>query len=257
LKVLRKLKKDLNYCPLEDRARFREAGRVVATVLDAVRKAACPGMTTQELSDLAHHVCLENGAKPAFLGYRGFPAALCTSVNSEVVHGIPNNRRLKAGDILGVDFGAEKDGYCGDAAITIPIGDISEIAAKLLKTTEESLYIAIDQAVIGARVSNIGAAVQEYVEARGFSVVRDLVGHGVCRQMHVDPQIPNYGPKGQGTTLREGMGLAIEPMINQGSHEVRLAPDKWTVVTLDGKLSAHFEHTVLVEADGPKIMTLL
>ncbi len=236
--------------------RMRPAGRVVGEVLAMLREAVRPGISTAELDELAERHIRQAGAVPAFKGYHGFPATLCTSVNDEVIHGIPGERVLEAGDVISIDCGAVLDGYYGDSAITVPVGDIDETAAELLRVTNEALFKGIAQARPGGRVSDIGHAVQQHVEAHGFSVVREFVGHGIGERMHEEPQIPNYGDPGRGPRLTEGMVLAIEPMVNVGKAAVKVLKDGWTAVTRDGGLSAHFEHTVAVTADGPQILTL-
>ncbi len=237
--------------------RMKTANRLVADLLAELRKAAVPGVTTAELDALAEERIRAAGGTPAFKGYRGYPATICASVNDQVIHGIPSARALVDGDILSIDVGAVIDGFYGDAAITVPVGSISERAAELLRVTEESLYKGIEQARVGARVSDIGHAVQRHVEAHGFSVVREFVGHGIGSAMHEEPQIPNYGEPGRGPRLADGMVLAIEPMINIGKPAVKILADGWTAVTRDGSLSAHFEHTVSVTSDGPVILTTL
>jgi methionyl aminopeptidase len=237
--------------------RMRRAGRVVREVLELVRSLVKPGATTLDLEKAAEAKLAELGAKPAFKGYHGFPCCLCTSVNSEVVHGIPSNRRvLKEGDIVSVDCGAVLDGFYGDAAITIPVGEkIDPTTARLLKVTEKSLHSAIATVRPGATLGDVGAAVQRVVEAEGFSVVRDFVGHGIGVHMHEDPQVPNFGEPGRGMKLKAGMVLAIEPMVNAGRPDVQVLGDGWTAVTGDGSMSAHFEHTVAVTADGARVLT--
>lgn len=234
---------------------MREAGRVTAAALRAVGEAVKPGVTTRELDALAEGVIRDAGARPAFKGYHGFTGTLCTSVGSEVVHGIPGKRRLAAGEVLSVDCGAIVDGYYGDAAMTFAVGDIAEEAERLLRVTRASLEAGIAQCVVGNRLYDISSAVQTVAEDAGFSVVREYVGHGIGREMHEDPQIPNYGRAGTGPALKAGMVFAIEPMINAGGHEVHGLDDGWTVVTSDGSLSAHFEHTVAITADGPRVLT--
>lgn len=241
--------------------KMRAAGRVVGQILAALREVAKPGVSTGDLDELAAELIAKHGVKSAFKGYgppgQKFPAVICASVNEEIVHGIPSKKRvLQDGDILSLDFGVSKDGWFGDHAITIPIGTIAPTAQRLLEVTERSLHIGIEQAVPGNRVYDIGAAIQEYVEGQGFSVVRDFVGHGIGRSLHEDPQVPNYGPGGQGIRLRPGMVLAIEPMVTEGTWEVEILGDNWTAVTADRKLSAHFEHTVAVTENGPRILTL-
>ena len=235
---------------------MREAGRLVGEVLKELATKVAPGVTTAELDALAEKRILRAGATPAFKGYHGYPATICASINDEVIHGIPSGRRvLNEGDIVSIDVGASLDGYFGDSAITLPVGQVSEEAATLLRVTEESLYKAIDVVRPGGRVSDIGHAVQKHVEASGFSVVREFVGHGIGQQMHEEPQVPNYGDAGRGPRLSEGMVLAIEPMVNAGKPAVKVLADGWTAVTRDGSLSAHFEHTVAVTADGAWILT--
>jgi len=237
--------------------RMRHSGRIVRQVLDHVRSMVAPGVTTMDLERAAEKKIAELGAKPAFKGYFDYPCVLCTSVNEEIVHGIPSEKRaLKDGDIVSIDCGVVLDGYYGDAAITVPVSEaVKPELRKLLTVTEESLYRGIDQAVIGNSVGDVGAAVQEHVEANGFSVVREFVGHGIGTRLHEEPQIPNFGARGQGPKLREGMVLAIEPMVNYGKPETRVLGDKWTAVTVDGSFSAHFEHCVAVTKDGPVILT--
>jgi len=235
---------------------MRRAGRVVREVLELVRSKVKPGVTTYDLEKAAEERLKELGIKPAFKGYHGFPCALCTSINSEVVHGIPSPKRiLKNGDIVSVDFGVVADGYYGDAAITVPVGAIDPRSARLLRATEESLQAAIRAIRPGATLGDIGAAVQAVVEGEGFSVVRDFVGHGIGVQMHEDPQVPNFGQAGRGMKLKEGMVLAIEPMVNAGRPEVMVLEDGWTAVATDGSMSAHFEHTVAVTATGARVLT--
>lgn len=236
--------------------KMRRAGRIVREVLELVRSKVKPGVTTFDLEKAASARLKELGVKAAFKGYHGFPCVLCTSVNSEVVHGIPSPKRvLKQGDIVSVDFGVVVDGYYGDAAITVPVGEIDKNAARLLRVTEESLHAAIAVVRPGATLGDVGAAVQNVVEREGFSVVRDFVGHGIGSQMHEDPQVPNYGMKGQGMKLKPGMVIAIEPMVNAGKPDVMVLDDGWTAVAKDGSNSAHFEHTVAVTADGASILT--
>jgi methionyl aminopeptidase len=235
--------------------KMREAGRIVAETLNLLKKAVQVGITTQELDRLAEDFIRKCGAKPAFKGYNGFPATLCTSVNEEVVHGIPGLRKLQAGDIISIDCGAVIDGYFGDAALTLPVGTVDPELQQLLKVTEESLMLGIGQAKMGYRLQDISHAVQTHVEGRGFSVVRDYVGHGIGQAMHEEPQIPNFGRPGRGPRLEAGMVLAIEPMVNLGTFEVQTLEDHWTVVTRDRKHSAHFEHTVAITRNGPEILT--
>jgi len=237
--------------------RMRHSGRIVRQVLDEVRSMVAPGVTTMDLERAAEKKIAELGAKPAFKGYYDYPCVLCTSVNEEIVHGIPSEKRaLKEGDIVSIDCGVVLDGYYGDAAITVPVSDaVKPELRKLLTVTEESLYKGIDQALIGNSVGDVGAAVQEHVEANGFSVVREFVGHGIGTRLHEEPQVPNFGARGHGAKLREGMVLAIEPMVNYGKPETRVLGDKWTAVTVDGSFSAHFEHCVAVTKSGPVILT--
>ena len=232
------------------------AGTVVRGCLDLLAGEIRPGVTTKELDQLAEKYIRAEGGIPTFKGYRGFPGSICASPNHMVVHGIPGKTRLKEGDILGVDVGVTMDGYIADAAMTYPVGEISESARELLRVTEESLRRAITQCQVGNRVGDISHAVQSYVEAHGFSVVQSMVGHGVGRDMHEDPQVPNFGPPGQGPELRDGMVLAIEPMVNAGGYEVEMGEDSWAIYTKDGSLSAHFEHTVAITKKGPKVLTI-
>lgn len=235
----------------------RASNRIVAEVLSRLREKVKPGVTTRELNKLAEEVTEKRGAKPAFKGYRGFPYSLCTSVNDQVVHGMPSERVLVEGDIIGIDFGVYHHGYFGDAAITLPVGKVDKKALMLMQVTEQSLYAGIEQIRAGNRLGDISASVQGKVEIAGFSVVRDYVGHGVGKNLHEDPQIPNYGKKGRGVLLKTGMILAIEPMVNEGDYKVRVLPDGWTVVTVDGSLSAHFEHSVAITDKGPDILSKL
>jgi methionyl aminopeptidase len=237
--------------------RMRPAGRLVADVLAALRAAVQPGVTTADLDAIAERHIRGAGGVPAFKGYHGYPATICSSVNDEVIHGIPSKRALEEGDVVSIDCGAVLDGFYGDSAITVPVGPVSEQAAELLRVTEEALHKGIAQARPGGRISDIGHAVQRHVEAHGFSVVREFVGHGIGEKMHEEPQIPNYGEPGRGPRLVEGMVLAIEPMVNAGKPAVKVLKDGWTAVTRDGSLSAHFEHTVAVTAGGPEILTTL
>ena len=237
-------------------ARMQAAGRLVGEVLAELASLIAPGVTTADLDAAAEKRIRQAGATPAFKGYHGYPATICSSINEEVIHGIPSGRRvLNEGDIVSLDVGASLDGYFGDSAITVPVGAVSEEAAALLRVTEESLYKAIECVKPGARISDIGHAVQRHVEAYGFSVVREFVGHGIGEQMHEEPQVPNYGEPGRGPRLEEGMVLAIEPMVNAGRPAVKVLADGWTAVTRDGSLSAHFEHTVAVTKCDPWILT--
>ena len=228
-----------------------KASRVVAETLEVLKKAVRVGVTTDELDALAEAEILARGAKPAFKGYRNYPKTLCASVNEQVVHGIPSKRKLKEGDIIGLDLGAIVDGFYGDSAVTVMIGEVSDKTAKLVRVTEEALMIGIEQAVMGRRLSDISHAIQHHVEAAGYSVVTEFVGHGIGRQLHEEPQVPNYGRPGQGPRLQGGMVLAIEPMVNMGGSAVRVLDDRWTAVTADGSLSAHFEHTIAIQESGP------
>jgi methionyl aminopeptidase len=235
-----------------------EASRVVAEALAIVKKAVCPGISTDELDRIAEEAIRARGAVPAFKGYRNYPKTLCASVNEQVVHGIPSKRKLKEGDIIGLDLGAIVGGFYGDSAVTVAVGRIREETAKLVQVTEEALYLGIKQAVVGNRLTDISNAVQQYVESAGFSVVTEFVGHGIGRQLHEEPQVPNYGKPGQGPRLQAGMVLAIEPMVNMGRSAVRVLEDRWTAVTVDGSLSAHFEHTIAVQPSGaPHILSQL
>ena len=237
--------------------KMRRSGQVVREVLEHVRKFVKPGATTQDLENAAVEKIKEMGAKPAFKGYRGYPCVLCTSVNEEVVHGIPSaNRVLRDGDIVSIDTGVIIDGYYGDSAITVAVGEkVAPKTKRLLEVTQASLQRGIEAIKPGATLGDVGAAVQETVEAHGFSVVREFVGHGIGTRLHEDPQVPNYGMRGQGQKLREGMVLAIEPMVNAGRPDVQVLSDGWTAVTQDGSLSAHFEHTVAVTAEGAVVLT--
>ena len=237
--------------------KMRRSGRIVRQVLESVEALVFPGVSTMELEKTAEKRIREAGAKPAFKGYYDYPCVLCTSINHEVVHGIPSSERvLVAGDIVSIDCGVVLDGYYGDAAITVPVGDgISSELTKLLKVTEQSLYLGIEAARVGNTIGDVGSAVQQLVESNGFSVVREFVGHGIGTRLHEDPQVPNYGMPGHGQKLREGMVLAIEPMVNAGGPGVRVLDDKWTAVTEDGRASAHFEHCVAITRNGPVILT--
>jgi methionyl aminopeptidase len=235
--------------------KMRKSNAIVAAILEELGKKIGPGVKTIELDRLSEELALKKGARPAFKGYRGYPYSLCTSVNSEVVHGMPSERELKEGDIVSLDFGILNDGYYGDAAMTVPVGDISPVAKRLLKVTEEALYRGIAEVKAGNRIGDISAAIQGHVEAAGYSVVRDLVGHGIGKSLHEDPQVPNYGSGGRGIELKPGMVFAIEPMVNEGTYRVEILRDGWTVVTADGKLSAHFEHSVAITENGPVILS--
>lgn len=235
---------------------LREAGAIAAGALKVAGEAVEPGISTWEIDQLAREFIRKAGATPTFLGYGGFPAAACISINDEIIHGIPSKKRiLREGDIVSIDLGATYRGYVGDNAATYAVGKVSPQAQRLMDTTRESLYEGIARAVPGGRLGDIGHAVQQYCEERGYGVVREYTGHGVGTEMHEDPSVPNYGTPGRGVRLLPGMVIAIEPMINEGTHAIRNMPDGWTVKTRDGKLSAHFEHTVAITADGPKILT--
>ena len=235
--------------------RMRVSCRMVAEILQILSEVVEPGITTAALNEIAEREALDRGGIPAFKGYSGYQYSLCCSVNEQVVHGMPGKRILKSGDLISLDFGVVVDGFFGDAAVTLPVGEISITARRLLQATEESLHAAINAAQPGGRLSDISHAVQSYVEPKGFSVVRDFVGHGIGRSLHESPQIPNYGQPGKGVKLKPGMVLAIEPMINEKGHQVKVLADGWTAVTSDGGLSAHFEHTVAITEDGPEILT--
>jgi len=237
--------------------KMRRSGHIVRQILDELRRLVALGVTTMALEKAAAAKIKELGAKPAFKGYYGYPCVLCTSVNEEIVHGIPSSKRvLKAGDIVSIDCGVVLDGYYGDAAITVAVGDsVSPERQKLMEVTEQSLYKAIEQVKLGNTISDIGGAVQEFVEANGFSVVREFVGHGIGTKLHEEPQVPNFRSRGAETRLREGMVLAIEPMVNSGRPEAKVLEDKWTAITADGSSSAHFEHCVAVTRNGPLILT--
>lgn len=233
-----------------------DAGQVVAGAHKEIRKALKPGISTQELDQIAENYITKAQAIPAFKGYNGFPASICASINEEVVHGIPSRlRQVITGDIISIDIGAVLNGFVGDAATTLPVGDIDKEVARLLEVTEQSLYKGIEKAVVNNRLSDISHAVQDYVENNGFSVVRDYVGHGIGRKMHEEPQVPNFGMPGRGPRLKAGMALAIEPMVNMGTYEVKTLEDNWTVVTKDRKPSAHFEHTIAITEKGPWVLT--
>jgi methionyl aminopeptidase len=235
--------------------RMRAANALVANVLAELEAMVAPGVTTADLDEVAERLVREGGAEPAFKGYRGYPATLCASVNEQVVHGIPSPRKLVEGDIISLDMGVKLNGFYGDSAVTVPVGRVSAETAALLRVTREALEKAIGEVKLGGRISDIGHAVQQHVEANGFSVVREFVGHGIGASLHEEPQIANYGEPGRGPRLAEGMTLAIEPMVNMGRPAVRVLADGWTAVTKDGSLSAHFEHTVAVTKSGPLVMT--
>ncbi len=234
---------------------LRICNQIVARVLEELRQIIQPGITTGELNDRAEQSIKNHGATPAFKGYRGFPTGLCTSINEQIVHAIPDERKLKEGDIISLDLGAKLNGFYGDAAITVPVGNVGNKVEKLLRVTEGSLYKGIEQAVVGNRLSDISQSIQAWVESHGYSVVRDFVGHGIGRSLHEEPQIPNFGNPVPNPRLQEGMVLALEPMVNEGSYEIRILPDGWTAVTADGSLSAHFEHTVAITGNGPIILS--
>jgi methionyl aminopeptidase len=237
-------------------AKLREANLVVSAILDAVEAAVAPGVSTWELNEVAVREIGRHKVQPAFLGYHGYPAVLCASPNEVIVHGIPRKDIvLKDGDIISLDFGCFKDGYCGDSARTVAVGTISDEAARLIAATRESLERAIAVCTVEHRLQDIGWAVQEHIEKNGFSVVRDFVGHGIGRSMHEDPAVPNFGTPGRGLKLKEGLVLAIEPMVNAGTHETELLADKWTAVTRDRRLSAHFEHSVVITENGPYVLS--
>jgi methionyl aminopeptidase len=243
---------------LKDRSeieKIRASNIIVAEILTKLKERVEEGVTTLELDHISEDLALKKGAKPAFKGYRGYPFSLCASINEQVIHGIPSERVLREGDIVSLDFGVYYHGYYGDAAMTVPVGKISSEAALLLEATEASLTLAIHEATVGNRLGDISAAVQTHVEAEGFAVVKDFVGHGIGRNLHEDPQIPNYGVKGRGVALKAGMVLAIEPMVNAGTYKIRMLADGWTAVTADGRLSAHFEHTIAITDHGPEILS--
>jgi methionyl aminopeptidase len=240
----------------EEIAKMRLAGRIVAEARALVAEAVRPGVTTLDLDRIAEEHILESGATPSFKGYRGFPASICASINEEVVHGIPSKRVLREGDILSLDFGAIWEGYHGDSALTVFCGEPpSAEAEKLVRVTQDSLEAAISELRVGGRLSDVGHAVQQVVEGAGFSVIREYVGHGIGRSLHEDPQIPNYGEPGRGPELKPGLVVAIEPMVTMGDWRTRVLDDDWTVVTADGSLSAHFEHTIALTDDGPEVLT--
>jgi len=236
---------------------MKRSNAIVVEVFQKLTKVIAPGITTQELDRIAEAIILSRGAIPAFKGYRGFPKTLCISINEEVVHGIPNERRLKEGDIVSLDVGVNHKGYFGDAAITLPVGKVDQAAQSLLEATEKALYIGIEKARVGNRLSDISYAIQTWAESQGFSVVRDFVGHGIGKDLHEEPQIPNFGPPHQGPRLEKGMVFALEPMVNEGTYEVKILSDGWTVVTTDGKRSAHFEHTIAITNGEAEILSVL
>jgi methionyl aminopeptidase len=236
---------------------LKKSNVIVAEVFEKLKGMIHPGVTTKELDEIAEEYILLKGARPAFKGYKGFPATLCISINEEVVHGIPSRRQLKEGDIVSLDVGVNFVGYFGDAAITLPVGEIDQGAKRLLEVTEKALTIGIEKAKIGNRLFDISFAIQRWVESHEFSVVRDFVGHGIGRDLHEEPQIPNFGAPHQGPRLEKGMVFALEPMVNEGTYEVRVLSDGWTVVTADGKRSAHFEHTIAITDDGAEILSVL
>lgn len=247
--IYRKSEKEIAY--------MRDAGKIVAEAHKEISKALRPGITTGELDQVAEDLIRSKGARPAFKGYMGFPSSICASINDQVVHGIPGLKKVENGDIISIDVGAEINGYYGDSAVTLPVGDCSQEALELIRVTEQSLYEGISKARKGNRLSDISNAVQTFVEKRGYSVVRDYVGHGIGKNMHEEPQIPNFGRPGRGPRLAPGMTFAIEPMVNVGTFEVKTLEDNWTVVTKDGKLSAHFEHSVAITEKEPIILTSL
>jgi len=237
--------------------KMKVAGQIVARVLKRLSAMVEPGITTGDLDYEAERMIRDAGAYPTFKGYNGYTASICASINDEVVHGIPGKRKLREGDIIGIDCGATYQGYVGDSAVTVPVGNVSEQVKRLMETTRQSLYKAIEKCQVGNRLGDVCNAVQAYVEPLGYSVVRNYCGHGIGRAMHEEPQVPNYGRAGTGPVLREGLVIAIEPMINLGRHDVKVLSDGWTVITMDGQPSAHFEHTVAITQEGPQILTLL
>ena len=241
----------------EEIEKARASNRIVAEVLSRLREKVKPGIKTKDLDKFAEEIAQKRGAEPAFKGYHGYPHSLCISINEVVVHGMPSERLLVEGDIVGLDFGVYYQGFFGDATITLPVGKVTQKALRLMQVTEQSLYAGIEQAKEGNRLGDISAAVQSVVEGAGYSVVRDFVGHGIGKNLHEEPQIPNFGQKGRGIELKRGMILAIEPMVNEGKYKVQVLPDGWTVVTKDGSLSAHFEHSVAITDNGPDILSKL
>ena len=238
-------------------AKLKKSNRIVALILNELRKYVQPGHTTLEIDQLAEKLIRKNRCFSAFKGYRGYPATICVSINDQIVHGIPSKKKIQKGDIVSLDLGVKLDGFYGDAAITVPVGEVSPESQKLLRVTKEALYKGIEEAKPGKRLSDISHAIQAWVEKHGFSVVRDFVGHGIGKNLHEEPQIPNFGRPHFGPRLREGMVLALEPMVNAGSHEVKILDDGWTAVTADGSRSAHFEHSIAVTNDGPLILSEL
>lgn len=234
---------------------MRQAGAIVGSVLDLLKRSVEPGINTKDLDQIAYREITRHGATPTFKGYRGFPSSICTSINEQIVHGIPSKRVLKEGDIIKLDVGATLGGLIGDAAISLAVGEVDQEAVDLMDATRQSLEEGIKASLPGNRIGDLGAAIQEFGESRGYGVVREFVGHGVGRFLHEDPQVPNYGQAGMGPLLRPGMCIAIEPMLNLGDWRTRILDDQWTVVTADGKLSAHFEHTIAITEDGPEILT--
>lgn len=241
----------------EEIEKARASNRIVAEVLSRLREKVKPGVKTKDLDKFAEEIAEKRGAKPAFKGYHGYPHSLCISINEVVVHGMPSERTLVEGDIVGLDFGVYFQGFYGDATITLPVGKVTEKATRLMQVTEQSLHAGIEQAVSGNRLGDISAAVQKVAEGAGYSVVREFVGHGIGKNLHEEPQIPNFGQKGRGIELKRGMILAIEPMVNEGHYKVQILPDGWTVVTKDGSLSAHFEHSIAITDNGPDILSRL
>jgi len=242
---------------LQEIARMEVANRIVAEVLEGVKERVQPGVETRELDELAEEWCRRQKVEPAFKGYRGYPRSICVSVNEEIVHGIPGSRKLKAGDLVSLDFGVKYDGFYGDAALTVAVGEVTPQARALMEVTEKSLFAGIEQVKAGHRLTDISHAVQSVVEGAGFAVIREFVGHGIGRSLHEDPQIPNFGPPGRGPLLQAGMTLAIEPMTSAGSWKVKILQDGWTAITQDGSLAAHFEHTVALTEDGVVILSRL
>jgi len=242
---------------LREIERLKRSNAIVSGVFQELKRVIEPGITTQELDQVTEKIIHSKGAIPAFKGYRGFPASLCVSINEEVVHGIPGQRKVKEGDIVSLDVGVNLNGYFGDGAITLPVGEVDREAKRLLEVTERALYVGIEKAKEGNRLFDISYAIQTWVEGHGFSVVRDYVGHGIGRDLHEEPQIPNFGTPHQGPRLEKGMVFALEPMVNEGTYDVKILSDGWTVVTADGKRSAHFEHTIAITEAGAEILSLL